>query len=117
MNLTIENGHLIMRCIMSFYTIIKGINTESRQNAVKRLRNGEQVFLVREPDNPLNKFAIAVLNFKEEQLGYLIDEITEPLAFKMDIYKNLYRATVVNWLEDKDSNSFSVNIFIEDLGE
>ena len=59
----------------SFYSKIAGVtfaNSDGpwRQQIVARCRVGEQLSLVREPDNPVSSSAIAIFRRTGEQLGY-----------------------------------------------
>jgi single-stranded-DNA-specific exonuclease len=47
---------------------------------VRKLRVGDQVYLVREPDNPHDRNAIAVLNTAKQKLGYIPARIAADLA-------------------------------------
>jgi len=60
----------------SFFTKIAGVshrnrNRTSRQAIIKRCRVGEELLLVREPDNAFDPNAIKVLRTNGEQLGYV----------------------------------------------
>jgi hypothetical protein len=66
----------IQRFEQKFKTKIRGVtykNTDGtdRQELVKMLAQGEILRLVREPENPYDKWAIAVYNSEGKQLGYL----------------------------------------------
>jgi HIRAN domain-containing protein len=66
----------IKRYEQTFRTTIAGVtkqNTDGtdRQALIKALRRGEAVRLVREPNNPYDKYAIAVFRISGEQLGYI----------------------------------------------
>src|SRR5260370_12014420 len=59
-----------------FRTTIAGVTKQNsdgtdRQKLVKLLKRGETLSLVREPNNPYDKYAIAVFRTSGEQLGYL----------------------------------------------
>lgn len=61
---------------MEFKTRIAGVTYHNedgidRQSLLKSCCAGERVELRREPDNPYDKFAIAVINTKEQILGYI----------------------------------------------
>jgi hypothetical protein len=65
----------IKRYEQTFRTTIAGVtkqNTDGtdRQALIKALRRGEAVRLVREPNNPYDKYAIAVFRISGERLGY-----------------------------------------------
>jgi hypothetical protein len=60
----------------TFRTTIAGVTKQNadgsdRQSLVKALRAGEELRLVREPNNPYDKYAIAIFRSTGGQLGYL----------------------------------------------
>ena len=60
----------------TFKTKIAGVTKHNedgvdRQKLIKRLVPGEELILLRERDNPYDKWAIAVLNARRQKLGYL----------------------------------------------
>ena len=65
----------VIRHVERFKTKIAGVTHQNadgsdRQTLIKTLRPGEELKLVREPDNPYDKCAIAVFKLSGEQLGY-----------------------------------------------
>lgn len=78
----------------SFFTKIAGVtfrnpDGSSRQRIIRECRVGEALLLTREPDNPVDKFAVAVRRINGQQLGYLGQQITREghssgLAWNMD---------------------------------
>jgi hypothetical protein len=59
-----------------FRTTIAGVTKRNsdgtdRQTLLKVLRSGEELKLVREPENPYDKYAIAIFRVTGEQLGYV----------------------------------------------
>jgi hypothetical protein len=59
-----------------FRTTIRGVTKQNydgteRQSLIKKLKPGEELKLVREPNNPYDKYAIAVCRLSGEQLGYV----------------------------------------------
>ncbi len=68
---------------MGTYTL--GIVGESHyQDAVRRCREGDRVLLKREPDNPHDANAVAVLRESGEQIGHLSRDHAEWVAEVMD---------------------------------
>jgi len=60
----------------SFRTMIAGVTKQNadgtdRQALIKALRPGEELRLVREPNNPYDRYAVAVFRVSGEQLGYV----------------------------------------------
>ncbi|AHM61615.1 HIRAN domain-containing protein [Flammeovirgaceae bacterium 311] len=63
----------------AFKTKVVGVtysNTDGtlRQNLLKDLKEGEPVYLIRDRKNEHSKYAVAVYNQKNQQLGYLPDD-------------------------------------------
>jgi len=63
---------------------IVGVTVENRQSTVEKLKVGEIVVLIREPNNQYDKDAIAVYNESSEMLGYIPKDIESDLAKAMD---------------------------------
>lgn len=66
----------IKRNEQTFRTTIAGVTKQNpdgtdRQTLIKTLSRGEAVRLVREPNNPYDKYAVAVFRISGEQLGYI----------------------------------------------
>jgi HIRAN domain len=66
----------IKRYEQTFRTTIAGVTKQNpdgteRQALIKTLSRGEAVRLVREPNNPYDKYAVAVFRTSGEQLGYI----------------------------------------------
>lgn len=60
----------------TYYTRVSGVtypnaDGSDRQSLVARCRAGERIRLVREPDNPHDRFAVKVLRWDGKQVGYL----------------------------------------------
>lgn len=76
----------------TFYTKIVGVSFDGRQNIVAGLFPGDDLTLVREPENAHDSNAIAV-RFGSLHLGYLRREIAQRVAPNIDIGER-YRAQV-----------------------
>jgi hypothetical protein len=62
--------------VQTFRTTIAGVTKQNsdgtdRQALIKSIRAGDELKLVREPNNPHDKYAIAVFRASGEQLGYV----------------------------------------------
>lgn len=68
----------------SFLTRVVGLAYEGRLAHLRRLQEGEPLFLLREPDNPHDPEAIGVLNASGDALGYLRKTLAAILAPQMD---------------------------------
>lgn len=63
---------------------VLGVNIENRRQHINSLENGEEIFLVREPNNPYDSYAIKVINKDGDDLGYVKKEWAAIFSWKMD---------------------------------
>ena len=73
----------------SFFTTVAGVTFEGRQRMVARCSVGEQLILVRDPENQYDKGAIKVMRQNGEQLGFIPAHVSRGgdssgLAYRMD---------------------------------
>lgn len=115
--------------VRSIHTKIRGVTKENpdganRQQIIKQwCRSGDALFLIREPNNPVDPNAIQVRRIVysdvpdkprlAEQIGYVSRELAEDLAPKIDVEKFVLFAWIMN-VTGKDSDSLGVNIQIEE---
>jgi single-stranded-DNA-specific exonuclease len=82
------------------------------EDAVKRCRPGDRLILKREPENPYDKNAVAVLGENGEQIGYLGRDNAEWVARLMDEGKSLEAR--VKWVtggtRDKPSRGVVIDV-------
>lgn len=97
----------------SFYSKIVGVSFEGRQDTVAGLRAGDQLDLVRQPDNLHDAQAIAV-RFGMLQIGYLRKEIARRIAPLMDGGER-YAAAVTDVTGGRDGKHAGVNIRVRRL--
>lgn len=95
----------------SFPTKVMGVSFEGRQNMVAGLIPGHELELKRQPDNPADANAIAVL-YGEMQVGFLRKQIAKHLAPLIDAGIR-YRARIEHVTGGKDGKNFGVNIRVE----
>jgi single-stranded-DNA-specific exonuclease len=98
---------------MGFYLKVAGVTFEGRQKVVAKLKMGDSLFLVREPNNPYDRFAIAIFDSSKEQIGYIPASNNGSLAYSMD-HGHQYKVTVSSITGGGIDCSYGVNIFIED---
>lgn len=77
----------------SFFTKAVGVTQPGRQEVVASLAAGQELELVREPDNPADPMAIALHTGNGESVGYLRRQIAAVIAPLMDEGRP-YRAVV-----------------------
>lgn len=92
-----------------FFTKIVGVSFEGRQAIVGGLRAGDELDLVREPQNPYDACAVAV-RFGALALGYLRRDIVRHLAPHIDEGRR-YRARVASLTGGGEKN-LGVNIVV-----
>ena len=68
----------------SFHTKVVGVTFDGRQEGLVGLEQGEELLLVREPDNPHDPNAIAVLRAGGVRIGYLKRLIAAAIAPEID---------------------------------
>jgi HIRAN domain len=117
--------------VRSIHTKIRGVTKEnpdgaSRQQIISQCcRSGNALFLVREPNNPVDPNAIQVRRIVYsdvpedkprlgEQLGYVSHELADDIAPKMDHDGFVLMAWIMNVTGGEDKESLGVNIQIEE---
>lgn len=104
---------------MHFYTKVAGVTFENRQSTIRRLYRfgeldeGTELILKREPDNPFDRNAVAVLTQEGESLGYLSKDLAEQLSGNMDRGK-IYKAYVSAITGGDADNNYGINIQIQE---
>ncbi|MBQ6395373.1 MAG: DEAD/DEAH box helicase, partial [Atopobiaceae bacterium] len=99
----------------SFNTKAVGVTFEGRQGVAERLAPGEELFVMRDPDNPYDPNAIALVTMMGEQVGFLRRQIAAHIAPLMD-GGVCYRAEVLDVTGGGD-RSVGVNVHVSrDLG-
>lgn len=93
-----------------FYTKVVGVTFENRQEVVAGLRNGEQIFLEREFNNPNDDNSIKVVTCSNSQVGYLNAKLARHFAPLLD-RGDQYLANVSQVTGGADKN-YGVNIVI-----
>lgn len=107
--------------VRSFYTKIVGVSHKnpdgsSRQKIIARCSVGERLRLVREPDNPHDSQAIAVVRESGEQLGYISSDVAFRLADEIDNGKR-FAARISDITCGGDRSVRGVNILIDVLAD
>jgi hypothetical protein len=65
-------------------TRLVGVSYDGRQRVVAGLNFGEELSLVRQPDNPFDRNAILAENKHGQQIGYLNRELAKVIACRFD---------------------------------
>lgn len=95
-----------------FYTKAVGVTFEGRQAILATLQRGERLRLAREPHNPHDPNAIALITASGEQIGYLKRELARHLAPLMDAGVE-YEASVSEVTGQVEGRSLGVNLFVQ----
>lgn len=93
-----------------FFTKVVGVTFENRQEVAASLREGEQVFLEREFDNPYDSNSVKVVNSSKVQVGHLNARLARHFAPLLD-RGDQYLASVSQVTGGADKN-YGVNIVI-----
>ncbi len=93
----------------SFFTKVVGVTFEGRQEIVRSLKIGDELSLVREPQNPYDEYAIRV-QYGELPLGFLRRELARELAPCLDGGRT-YRVEIAS-LTGGGNQSFGVNLHL-----
>ncbi|MBV9402769.1 MAG: DEAD/DEAH box helicase, partial [Candidatus Eremiobacteraeota bacterium] len=96
-----------------FHSKIKGISFEGRQDVIPGLKAGAPLTLERQPDNPHDHNAIAIL-FGNLQLGFISREHAVHLAPAMDAGA-VYRCRIAD-VTGGGERFFGINIWVERSG-
>ena len=78
----------------SIQTRVVGVTYEGRQAVVAQLQEGEQVFLVRDPNNTFDHNAIKVVRLNGQQVGFLDRNLAARVSTRLDDYGQPVQAYV-----------------------
>jgi len=95
----------------SFYTKVAGVTFEGRQALLPEIRAGQVLRLVREPANPHDPHAVAIVTENGRQVGYLSARLAGRLAPSMDAGAR-YTVTA-SQVTGGGERAFGLNVFIQ----
>lgn len=95
----------------SFPTKVMGVSFEGRQDMVAGLVPGQELELVRQPENPHDANAVAV-HYGTFQIGFLRKQIAKHLAPLIDSGVR-YRARIEHVTGGRDGKNYGVNVRVE----
>ncbi|MGE5560959.1 MAG: single-stranded-DNA-specific exonuclease RecJ, partial [Chloroflexota bacterium] len=95
-----------------FFTKVAGVTFAGRQAAVADCSEGERLIMRRQPDNPVDANAIALLRSDGRQVGFLNARLARNLAPLIDAGA-AYDVTVSQRTGGDSGRSFGLNILIE----
>lgn len=93
-----------------FFTKVVGVTFENRQEVVQNLHEGEELRLVREPENRFDPNAIRVENQQGDQIGYFNSRMAKHLAPVLD--KGGEYQVLVSSLTGGKNKNLGVNILV-----
>ena len=99
-----------------FHTKAVGVTFESRQGYVARLVEGDVLRVVREPNNPNDPNAVALIDREGCRIGYLKRFIAAAIAPRID-RGAIYRAVVEGVTGGSDGRPFGVNVLVTSEGD
>lgn len=103
---------------MQFYTKVAGVTHDGRQSIIRNLyRAGEldegtELILQREPNNPYDSFAVAVLTKDRQSIGYIPKENARQMSINMNSGMS-YRAYVSAVTGGDVGYAYGVNLRVE----
>ena len=102
-----------METIFETRTKIVGVTRGNRQELLEELSEYDEIELVREPNNPHDPNAIAVLNPDGEKLGYIRAGLARDLAAYMELYPNsILVGEILEITGDEVGKNYGCNIEI-----
>lgn len=94
-------------------TKIVGVTRDNRQQLLEELSEMDDIHLVREPNNPHDENAIAVLNPDGEKLGYIRSGLAKELVVYMELYPDsVLIGEILDITGDEVGKSYGCNIEI-----
>ena len=93
-----------------FITKLVGVTFENRQENINKIRTGETVLLIREPNNPYDENAIAVKTRSGLSLGHIKRELAYELAPRLDSLSRPLEGKVLAVTGGDAGKSYGVNI-------
>ncbi len=98
-----------------FNTKVVGVSFEGRQSRLTTVRSGDRLELVRQPDNPKDPNAIAIV-FGALQLGFVRRQIAARIAPQIDSGER-YTARVLDVTGGGDGKHVGLNVYVERVRE
>ena len=77
-------------------TKIVGVTYDNRQTVIGKLQVGEEVRLIRDPQNQFDRNAIRVVNLHGQQCGFLSRDLAAKLADPFDRFGGPVKAIVLS---------------------
>lgn len=102
-----------METVFETRTKIVGVTRGNRQELLEELSEMDDIHLVKEPNNPHDENAIAVLNPNGEKLGYIKAGLAEELSGLMELYPDaVLTGDIIEVTGGEDGKSYGCNIEI-----
>jgi hypothetical protein len=91
-------------------TKLMGIHIDNRYQEIKKCSDGEELMLVREPNNNFDSNAIAVIKFNNKLVEYIPKQEAQKMAPLMDSGK-IFRCTLAYAVEVNNFKEAVITIF------
>lgn len=94
-----------------FFTKLAGVTFDNRQNVIRGLKSGEELFMERQPNNSFDSNAILIKNSNGKEIGFLKADLAKFLAKEIDENFAEYKIIVIA-ITGQDNQSYGVNVLI-----
>ena len=104
---------------MRFHTKVVGVCHDGRQSVIEKLYRsgklnpGKKLLLRREPNNPYDIYAVAVLTEDGNHLGYIPKETAKDMSITMWIGMVIYKAYVEAVTGGGEGMAYGINLIID----
>lgn len=96
------------------HTKVVGISYEGRQRFIEKIKQGDALDLVRDPNNKYDRNAIKILTKSRLQLGFVRKELAQQLADAMDRGNRYFCEVTGITGKEKDNQGVNIKIFKEE---
>lgn len=98
---------LLTKSEFSQFVFVAGIHVGNRPQICLHLRGGEELKIVREPENPYDRNAIAIYNTKGEQCGFVPGKMARWITPVLDAGVIWVKSAKVEWVTDWGEKNFA----------
>lgn len=97
-----------------FFTKLVGVTFDNRQDIIRNLKPGEELFLERQPNNSFDANAILIKDVKGKDVGFLKADLAKFLAKEIDQDLAEYEI-IVTAITGRENQSYGVNVLISKI--
>ena len=98
---------LLTKSEFSQFVFVAGTHVGNRPQICLHLRGGEELKIVREPENPYDRNAIAIYNTKGEQCGFVPAKMARWITPVLDAGVIWVKSAKVEWVTDWGEKNFA----------